>query len=62
MDIFVLQIDLRNTELQDMQQKCAKAGDDVRSEQRWNNVRNLVSARAALKRIFDVVGFFDSLY
>uniref|UniRef100_A0A0N5AZQ2 Kinesin motor domain-containing protein n=1 Tax=Syphacia muris TaxID=451379 RepID=A0A0N5AZQ2_9BILA len=47
------EIELRNTELRDIQQKCAKAGDDSHNDQRWNSIRSLVTAKVALKRIFE---------
>ncbi|VDK68622.1 unnamed protein product [Litomosoides sigmodontis] len=47
------EIQLRGSELCDIQKRCTKAYSDEQREQLWNAVRNLTEARAGLDRLFD---------
>lgn len=48
-------IELRSTELNDIQAKCKKADSEDRVEQRWSSCHSLVEAKIALKHIFSLV-------
>lgn len=55
------EIQLRGSELGDIQKKCTKACSDEQREQLWAAVRNLTEARAGLNRLFDAVIKFSIL-
>lgn len=56
------EIQLRGSELCDIQKKCTKAYSDEQREQLWNAVRNLTEARAGLDRLFDAVIKLPTLF
>ncbi|VDO37628.1 unnamed protein product, partial [Onchocerca flexuosa] len=47
------EIQLRGSELGDIQKKCTKAYSDEQREQLWNALRNLTEAKTGLERLFD---------
>uniref|UniRef100_A0A8R1TZ26 Kinesin motor domain-containing protein n=1 Tax=Onchocerca volvulus TaxID=6282 RepID=A0A8R1TZ26_ONCVO len=47
------EIQLRGSELGDIQKKCTKAYSDEQREQLWNALRNLTEAKIGLERLFD---------
>lgn len=49
------EIQLRGSELGDIQKKCTKAYSDEQREQLWNALRNLTEAKIGLERLFDAV-------
>lgn len=49
------EIELRGSELGDIQKKCLKAYSDERREQRWNDLRSLADAKRGMDYLFDEV-------
>ncbi|VDM09280.1 unnamed protein product [Wuchereria bancrofti] len=47
------EIQLRGSELSDIQKKCIKAYSDEHRDQLWSALRNLTEAKAGLDRLFD---------
>lgn len=56
------EIQLRGSELGDIQKKCTKAYSDEQREQLWNALRNLTEAKAGLDRLFDAVIEFSTKF
>uniref|UniRef100_A0A914V740 Uncharacterized protein n=1 Tax=Plectus sambesii TaxID=2011161 RepID=A0A914V740_9BILA len=48
------EVELRNTEIRDLQIKCSSYDAETRTEQRWAAVHTTVHAKCALKLMFDM--------